>query len=60
MDKKKINAIILFILLGLFIFTFANPGPSELDPVEVPGQGEVDDEESNDEESNDEEETEEN
>lgn len=58
MDKKKIIAIILFILLGLFIFTFANPGPSELDPVEVPGQGEVDDEESNDEESNDEEETE--
>ncbi len=40
MDKKKIIAIILFILLGLFIFTFANPGPSELDPVEVPGQGE--------------------
>ena len=42
MDKKKIIAIILFILLGLFIFTFANPGPSTLDPVEVPGQGEED------------------
>ena len=48
MDKKKIIAIILFILFGLFIFTFANPGPSELDPVEVPGQGEVDDDESDD------------
>ena len=42
MDKKKIIAIILFVLLGLFIFTFANPGPSTLDPVEVPGQGEED------------------
>ena len=62
MDKKKIIAIILFILLGLFIFTFANPGPSELDPVEVPGQGEVDDDESDDEQldldENDDEETE--
>ena len=51
MDKKKIIAIILFILLGLFIFTFANPGPSTLDPVEVPGQGEEDkdtDKEQND------------
>ena len=52
MDKKKIIAIILFILLGLFIFTFANPGPSELDPVEVPGQGEVDDDESDDVQDN--------
>ena len=44
MDKKKIIAIVVFIALGLFIFTFANPAPSSLDPVEVPGQGESDDE----------------
>ena len=65
MDKKKIIAIILFILLGLFIFTFANPGPSTLDPAEGPGQSEEDkdtdkeqndnkDEENQDDEQNEE------
>ncbi len=49
MDKKKIIAIILFILLGLFIFTFANPGPSTLDPVEVPGQSDGDKDTEDDE-----------
>ena len=39
MDKKKVVGIVVFIVLGLFIFTFANPGPSTLDPVELPGQG---------------------
>ena len=60
MDKKKIVGIVVFVVLGLFIFTFANPGPSTLDPVEVPGQEdkepdedkqqEEDNEEQNDEE----------
>ena len=49
MDKKKIIAIILFILLGLLIFTFANPGPSTLDPVEVPGQSDGDKDTEDDE-----------
>lgn len=31
MSKKKIIAIVLFIFLGLFMFTFANPG--EVKPV---------------------------
>ena len=52
MDKKKIIAIILFILLGLFIFTFANPAPSTLDPVEVPGQGEEDKDTDNEQDDN--------
>ena len=52
MDKKKIIGIVVFIVLGLFIFTFANPGPSTLDPVEVPGQEdqETDDDKQQEEE----------
>lgn len=38
MDKKKIIGIVVFIILGLVIFTFANPAPSTLDPVDEPGQ----------------------
>lgn len=38
MDKKKVIGIVVFIVLGLVIFTFANPAPSTLDPVDEPGQ----------------------
>lgn len=57
MDKKKIIGIVVFIVLGLFIFTFANPGPSTLDPVEVPGQ---EDQETDDDKQQEEEKEEQN
>jgi|GEM_PF-6947584 len=40
LDKKKLFALLLFLIMGLFMFTSANPGTESTQPVSVPSTSE--------------------